>query len=73
MPWTKESLEPIFTYQPPTPEQIPKYVLIRDAAKAFANVVLENTPPSADQTAAIRKIREAVMTANASIALGGKF
>ena len=39
-----------------------------DAAKVFASVLLANTPPSADQTAAIRKVREAVMTANQGIA-----
>jgi len=37
----------------------------------LALVILEHTPPSADQSAAIRKVREAVMTANASIACGG--
>ncbi len=61
----------LFKYHPPTPEQQEKYVAIRDAAKVFADVVLANTPPSADQTVAIRKLRESVMTANASIALGG--
>jgi hypothetical protein len=37
----------------------------RAAAKVFAKVVLDNTPAS------IRLLRECVMTANASIALGG--
>ena len=36
--------------------------------RAFAETVLVCAPPSADQSAAIRKIREAVMTANAAIA-----
>jgi len=39
--------------------------------KYFAHVIMEHTPVCADQTAAIRKIREAVMTANAAIALHG--
>jgi len=34
-------------------------------------VLIDNTPTSADQTAAIRLLREAVMTANAAIALEG--
>lgn len=36
---------------------------INDAAREFAARILANTPPGADQTAAIRKIREAVWTA----------
>lgn len=62
-------LDHIFKYHAPTPEQLPKYEAIRTAAKVFAKVITDNTPPSADQTAAIRLLREAVMTANASIAL----
>jgi len=65
-------LDHIFKYHSPTDEQLPKYEAIRAAAKVFAAVVIENTPRSADQTAAIRLLREAVMTANASIALGGR-
>ena len=69
---TKEDLNNWFTYHAPKSEQLPKYNIIRDSALAFANVILENTPSSSDQTAAIRKVREAVMTANASIACEGK-
>lgn len=64
-------LEHVFTYHAPTPEQLPKYTALREAAKAFAQVIVDNTPSSADQTTAIRKVREAVMTANAAIALDG--
>ncbi len=62
-------LEHLFTYHAPSPEQLPKYQAIRDAAKVFAQVVMDNCPPSGDRTVAIRKIRETVMDANASIAL----
>jgi hypothetical protein len=48
------------------------YEAIRVAARTFAGVLLRHTPVSADQSAALRKVREAVMTANASIALNGK-
>lgn len=66
------SLDDLFTYHPPTEAQIPKYEEIRTAAKRFAQIVVNNTPVCADQSAALRKIREAVMTANAAIALGGQ-
>lgn len=65
-------LDHIFTYHPPEPGDQERYIAIRDAGKEFARTILENTPGSADQTAAIRKVREAVMTANAAIALKGR-
>jgi hypothetical protein len=55
-----------------TPDQLPKYVAIRAAALAFANVVNENAPDSPDKSAAIRMIRDAAMTANAAIACQGR-
>lgn len=57
-----------FTYHSPSGNQPERYKIIRDKAKELAMVILENTPASADQTVAIRKLRECVMTANASIA-----
>lgn len=65
---TQVDIDNWFTYHSPTANQIPKYEEIRNAAKQLAEVIIENTPSSADQTAAIRKVREAVMTANAAIA-----
>lgn len=67
-----EKIENWFAYHSPTAEQIPQYTAIREAGKAFATVLANNVPSSADLTAAIRKVREAVMTANAGIACGGK-
>jgi hypothetical protein len=61
-----------FTYHSPTPEQLPKYLAIREAGKAFAESIVANAPDCADTTAAIRKVREAVMTLNQAIACGGK-
>jgi hypothetical protein len=68
-----KALEEIFTYHPPTPDQIPKYQAIRDAAKQFAKVLVENSPSGPDQTAAVRLLRQAVMTANQAIALNGHY
>lgn len=70
---TKADLEDIFSYHQPAGGDAERYNLIRAAALRFAEVILDNTPASPDQTAAIRKLREAVMTANASIALRGKY
>ena len=65
---TYEDLDNFFTYHSPTAEQLPKYQAIRECGRILAKAIVDNTPPSADQTAAIRKVREAVMTANQSIA-----
>lgn len=66
-------LDHIFSYHAPTgPDQLAKYQKLRDAAKTFAQAILDNSPQCADQTAAIRHVREAVMTANAAVALDGR-
>jgi len=67
-----ENLVNWFTYHAPVGDQAARYESIRRAGLDMARVIVAATPPSADQTAAIRKIREAVMTANAAIACGGK-
>lgn len=63
-----QDLDDLFTYHPPTPEQLEKYEAINTAAQAFAAVVKTVCPCNPDSVAAIRKIREARMTANSSIA-----
>jgi hypothetical protein len=65
-------LDNVFKYHSPTPEQLPKYEALRASAKQFAESIVSNTPSCADQTAALRKVREACMTANAAVALDGK-
>jgi hypothetical protein len=66
-----EILHEVFSYHPPTEVTLPKFAAINQAAKNFAEVVLQNCPSSADRSAAIRLIRDARMTANASVALNG--
>lgn len=70
---TKQQIENWFTHHPPKDDAtVRKYNLIRQWGQGFALLILEQTPPGADQAAAIRKVREAVMTANAAIACEGK-
>lgn len=64
-------LRELFTYHPVRLGQEPKYTAVRTAARHFAEVILQNVPHCSDRSTAIRKIREAVMTANAAIALDG--
>ena len=56
------------TYHGPNGDTIPKYTKVRDAGLVFARVIEELCPNVEDRAVAIRKIREAVMFANASIA-----
>jgi hypothetical protein len=68
----EEKIKNWFCYHAPRgQEDIDRYTRIRDAGREFALLLAQETPPGADQTAAIRKVREAVMTANAAIACGG--
>jgi len=69
---TKEQIDNWFTHHPPTDlATINRYHAIREAGKVLALAIVEHTPAGADQAAAIRKVREAVMTANAAIACEG--
>lgn len=68
---SQADLENWFTYHAPSTADIPAYQEIRDAGKALAAAIVKNTPASADQTAAVRKVREAVMTANQARACAG--
>lgn len=70
--FTKEVIDDLFSYHSPTRDQEDQYNKIREGARQFARVLVENTPACADQTTAIRKLRECVMTANAAVALEGR-
>ena len=66
---TRENVADVLAYQLPTGEATLKYGEIRESAYLFAVTILRLTPVGSDQQAALRKVREAVMTANAAIAL----
>lgn len=65
----KHDIDHIFSYHAPRDGQPAKYEAIRAAGRHFARIVLANTTEGEDQDIVIRHIRDAVMTANASIAL----
>jgi hypothetical protein len=68
----EKEIEDLFTYHAPTEESREKYIVLRREAKNFARILNETVPDCADKSAAIRKLRECVMTANAAIALNQK-
>lgn len=61
-------IEHLFTHHAPTEVQKGHYEAIREAGKILARVIDSSVASGPDKTAAIRKVREAVMTANAGIA-----
>jgi len=68
----QEKLDNWFSYHAPQGDQHERYALIRAAAKRFAEEIVTLCPDSADRTAALRHIRDAVYSSNASIACGGQ-
>lgn len=68
---TDEAIDHVFTYHAPDDVQKGQYERIREKAKELAKQIVADSPASADRSAALRKLREAVMTANAAIALRG--
>lgn len=68
---TRENLDDIFSYHAPKAGQPERYIAVRSAAADFARAIIDNCPDCADRAAAVRQVRQAVMTANASIALEG--
>ncbi len=61
-------IENNFTYHAPKGDQLTRYQLIRDTAKAFALLLVDNTPASREQSLALTQLEDATMWANASIA-----
>ena len=54
------------------PDAMAHHRAIETGAKHFVAIILLHAPKCADQSAAIRKVREAMMTASAAIALEGR-
>jgi hypothetical protein len=57
-----------FTYHKPFGNQSERYETIRKAGLAMAQIILQTTPPSREQSVALTNLEQAVMWANAGIA-----
>lgn len=66
---TPENINNVFSYHAPRRDQQERYNSLRGAARDFTQKILENVPDCADRSAAIRSVREALMWANAGVAL----
>lgn len=68
----EQQLEHWFTYHPAIGDQPKRYALLRAAGRRLALEIIALCPAGADRDAAIRHVRDAVHSANASIACGGE-
>lgn len=64
----RAQLENSYTYHAPKEDQPERYVLIREAAKTFALVILENSPTSREQSIAMTDLEKVVTMVNKAIA-----
>lgn len=62
-------LDNIFTYHKPHGTQSERFVAIREKAKELAYLVQDMTPDSRERSTALTNIQQAVMWANAAIAI----
>lgn len=69
-PRTAAQIDRAFTYHAPKGDQAERYGAIREAARAFAMLLAELTPPGREQAMALTSLEQAVMAANAAIARG---
>jgi len=58
-----------FTYYEPKGDQSERYTSIRAGARELATLIEDLCPKSAERTLALRRLQEAMMWANASIAI----
>lgn len=63
-----EELQCRFTYHAPQEGQPERYEQLRAKAREFAELIIELTPESREQSLAVTKVEEATHWANASIA-----
>ncbi len=68
---TLSNLRDVLRYHQPNVEEIDCIQDIRGAAEFMIRTILTSCPDCADRSAAIRHVREAMMTANAAIVLDG--
>jgi hypothetical protein len=62
-------IENVFQYHAPHGDQQERYVALREKAKELASLIQATTPESREQSVALTNLQQAVMWANAAIAI----
>jgi dihydroorotase-like cyclic amidohydrolase len=65
-------IDDIFTYHRPFADQQKRYEQMRDGAKHLAHILNLSCPESREKSLAITSLQQAIMWANASIAINEK-
>jgi hypothetical protein len=68
----QNQLDAIFTYHPPFGDQANRYTILRDEARRLAENINRYCPDSREKSLAITHLQQAIMWANASIAINEK-
>jgi hypothetical protein len=66
---TDEQIDNIFTYRTPFGNQAERYQDLRNEAKLLAHIIQRACPESREKSLAITSLQQAIMWANASIAI----
>ena len=66
---TTEQIEDTFTYHKPFGDQPQRYEALRNMAKMLATLIQGSCPESREKSLAITNLQQAIMWANASIAI----
>lgn len=69
---TNEEIDNIFTYHKPWGLQPMRYEKLREAARGIAKLIQESCPDSREKSLAFTNLQQAIMWANASIAINEK-
>lgn len=64
-----DELVNLFTYHPVTGDQAERYEFLRSSARDLAKAILSLTPASREQSLAFTSLQQAIMWANAAIAI----
>ena len=70
---TGEEIKDIMDYHEWTDAQVESGVKIRESIGTALKVIINTVPPCHDRSAAIRKLREAIMDCNSAITHQGKY
>lgn len=68
----KDQIDEIFTYHKPFGDQPQKYEELRQKARQLAYLINDTCPESREKSLAITNLQQAIMWANASIAINEK-
>lgn len=71
-PIMQKRLDNDYVYHAPKGDQQDRYIMLRDAGKQMAELIVTLTPPSREQSVALTHLDQVIMNANAAIARNEK-